>query len=119
MMGLLQWRRDDLHTDEPERAQGLMRFVYGVYDPDLFYREGCLTSRTQGAGGGLHGDDGAVRRGGDAAADILLGFLIVSFAAQIASRPCAAPVATTFWSAPRLTSSCSTSGSVCSSMTNR
>jgi hypothetical protein len=45
IMALLWWRRDDLHADEPRRAQELMWFVYGDYAPRYFYWEGCLMLR--------------------------------------------------------------------------
>ena len=45
LVALLWWRRDDLHCDEPRRAQELMWFVYGDYAPRYFYWEGCLMLR--------------------------------------------------------------------------
>jgi len=55
LMALLWWRRDDLHADEPRRAQELMWFVYGDYDPAYFYWEAwayTLRSIPGGTNGG-------------------------------------------------------------------
>eukprot|EP00740_Mantoniella_antarctica_P005925 CAMPEP_0181348918 /NCGR_PEP_ID=MMETSP1106-20121128/446_1 /TAXON_ID=81844 /ORGANISM="Mantoniella antarctica, Strain SL-175" /LENGTH=1640 /DNA_ID=CAMNT_0023461271 /DNA_START=149 /DNA_END=5073 /DNA_ORIENTATION=+ len=92
LVALLYWRRNDLHASKPRRAQELLWFVYGDYNPTYFYWEGCLMLRKALV---VAFTVTMVPYGVEMQAHMVLGLLFVAFGMQIALQPFASPLVNT------------------------